>query len=783
MRRALLLLVATLPAALCIAQAASDQQTRQIDARADDSQLTEVWLSVSVNGQDADHVALALQTPDGRILVSSRDLRSWRLPMPASHPIEHMAEHYYLLDSFAGLTYRVAGPEQTLNIDAPASLFTPVTLEGRAAGFNDPTPSPLGAFLNYDAVSQHTDHGTSTSALLEGNVFGPFGTGVVRLLERPAQIGDAGSVRLESTWTRDDPLNATTFRLGDSVTGASGSWGGAVRFGGMQWASNFLTRPGLVTMPLPGVTGEAALPSTLDLYVNGALQAQHSVPPGPFDLRDIPIVTGEGDIRLVVHDALGREQIITQSYYASPQMLRKGLSDYSYEIGFTRDNFGIVSNDYGRALLVGTHRTGLTDRLTGEFHGELLRDQQTLGVGAAYLLPAAGVLGASFAGSHTDRGTGGLLALTIERNGRHFGFGMNAQWASPDFTSLGLASGQSAPLRTLQEFVQVGFGSLGSVGLSSTRREYRDRAPVQLLSVQQNTRLGQLGYLSLSVLRILTGKPDTVATLFFSCSVGERTSMTLSTTSQAGGLGTSLQVQKNLPAGNGIGYGITAGAGDTATRQASLALQSDIGTYSLEADAVSGSVATRISASGSVALLAGQVLAGRRINDSFAVAQVLDSPAVHLYSDNQPAGRTNESGYVLIPRLRPYQANVIGIDPADLPLDVAIDTTQMTAVPYAHSGVFVRFPLSRPHGALLSIVLETGEPLPAGAVIEHLGAPPELARFPTGMRGEAYVTGLDSLNRLRAKWDGRTCEFSVQYVQSEDPLPRLGPYICREGAQ
>jgi outer membrane usher protein len=259
--------------------------------------------------------------------------------------------------------------------------------------------------------------------------------------------------------------------------------------------------------------------------------------------------------------------------------------------------------------------------------------------------------------------------------------------------------------------------------------------------------------------------------------------MTLNTTSQAGGVGTSLQIQKNLPAGNGVGYGITAGAGDAATRQASLALQNDIGTYSLEADAVSGSVATRVSASGSVAVLAGQVLPGRRINDSFAVAQVLDSPAVHLYSDNQPAGRTNESGYVLIPRLRPYQANVIGIDPADLPLDVAIDSTQITTVPYAHSGVFLRFPLARPHGALLSIVLETGEPLPAGAVVEHLRAPHELARFPTGMRGETYVTGLDALNTLRAQWDGKTCEFSVPYVQSDDPLPRLGPFICREGLQ
>jgi outer membrane usher protein len=507
---------------------------------------------------------------------------------------------------------------------------------------------------------------------------------------------------------------------------------------------------------------------------------QQSVPPGPFDLRDIPIVTGEGDIRLVVRDALGRERIITQSYYASPQLLRKGLSDYSYEFGFARENFGIDSNDYGRALLVGTHRTGLTDRITGEIHGELLRAQQTLGLGAAYLLPAAGVLGASFAMSHNDRGAGELLALTLERSGRRFGFGMNTQWASPEFTSLGLPDGQSAPRLTLQQFVHVALGSLGSMGLSSTRREFRDRPAVQLLSAQHNVQLGLLGSLSLSVFRVLGGRGDTVATLTFTRSTGPRSSTTLSATSQGGSLGASIQAQRNLPAGNGFGYGVIAGAGDTDSRQASLSFQNDVGLYSLEADALRGAVATRVSASGSIALMDNHVLAGRRINDSFAIAQVPEGASIELYSDNQPAARTNGSGYALISRLRPYQANVIRVDPSALPLDVDIDSGEMTAIPYAHSGLLLRFPLTRPHGALLSIVLETGAPLPAGAVVERVGAPPETGQFPTGLRGEAYVTGLTPMNELRASWNDRTCNFIMQYVPTEDPLPHLGPYVCKE---
>ena len=49
-----------------------------------------------------------------------------------------------------------------------------------------------------------------------------------------------------------------------------------------------------------------------------------------------------------MRDLLGREQVISQPYYASSLLLREGLIDDSNEIGFVRNDFGIRSNDYGR---------------------------------------------------------------------------------------------------------------------------------------------------------------------------------------------------------------------------------------------------------------------------------------------------------------------------------------------------------------------------------------------------------------------------------------------------
>ncbi len=95
----------------------------------------------------------------------------------------------------------------------------------------------------------------------------------------------------------------------------------------------FPLQPGFVTFPLPGISGEAALPSTVDLYVDNALRMRRQVPSGPFSIQDLPVTTGQGDARLVIRDILGREQVITQPFYATSRLLKQGLHDYSYELG------------------------------------------------------------------------------------------------------------------------------------------------------------------------------------------------------------------------------------------------------------------------------------------------------------------------------------------------------------------------------------------------------------------------------------------------------------------
>ena len=135
---------------------------------------------------------------------------------------------------------------------------------------------------------------------------------------------------------------------------------------------------------------------------------------------------------------------------------------------------------------------------------------------------------------------------------------------------------------------------------------------------------------------------------------------------------------------------------------------------------------------------------------------------------------------MLLTRLRSYDTNPIRIDPLDLALDAEIDSLSLNIVPYYRSGVYAAFEVRHAKGALLKIVLENGKPLPAGSALRVDGIAQE---FSVGINGDAYLTGLGPINRVRAQAAGRPCEFDLAFAPTTDPLPNLGTFVCRAPVQ
>jgi len=175
-------------------------------------------------------------------------------------------------------------------------------------------------------------------------------------------------------------------------------------------------------------------------------------------------------------------------------------------------------------------------------------------------------------------------------------------------------------------------------------------------------------------------------------------------------------------------------------------------------------------------MMGDDVFLSRRIDQSFAVVSIPDYPGVHVLTDNQAAGITNANGDVLIPRLRAYDLNMITIDETDLPMDAEIDATRLPAVPYFRSGVRIEFPIKHAHGVTMTIHLEDGKPVSAGATIRIVG---NTDSFVVGYGGQAYVDGLDANARMRVTWQGQACEFDIKFTKTTDMLPDLGTFICK----
>lgn len=656
---------------------------------------------------------LVLRSAERGLLIRREALRALRLRVPEAEPLVHDGEAFDALDGLRGLSYRVDEPTQALLLDAQPGLFESTMLAGTQAGLAEPAPAPLGGFFNYDLNASRTSGDTVTSGYFELGAFGPLGSGISAFVSRE-RFGQRELVRLDSTWTYDMPARLASLRVGDAISG-SGQWGRAVRFAGLQWATNFGTQPGLVTFPQPGIAGEAVLSSTVDLYINDTLRLRRQVPEGPFSIQDLPVITGSGEARLVVRDILGRERIITQPYYASPRLLREGLQAHSYEIGFIRENYGLESADYGRFMTAATWRTGLSDRLTAELRGELLADQRTLGLAGAWLLPSVGLLSGAVAASDSDRGRGGLLSVGFERQGRGFGFGANVQAASESFAQLGQQPGELASRSRIQAYLSYAAAGAGSFGLGYTRQDHRDRDDVELLNLSYSLSLGRIGFVNLSLLRLMGDEGSTVFGISYTRPLEKATSLGANASLRSGANQASVQMQRSLPAGSGYGYRLRAAGGASESVEAGLSLQNDVSTWQLEAARRGDATGLRVGVAGGVVLIGGEVAASRTVSDSFALVRVPGFPGVQVYADNQPVARTDGDGMALVPRVRAYERNRLRIEQADLPLDAEVGALSAEAVPRHRSGVVVEFPVRRVRGATLTIRLDDGSPLPAGA--------------------------------------------------------------------
>jgi len=743
-----------------------------------------VLLTVGINGQEPAQIVYFLQDSHDNLYVNKDDLEAWSVILPTKSPLFFEGEAYYPLNNLAGVEYTININEQSIALNISPDKFKPNQITFDKMSFMEPTKPGFGLILDYTTLAQKDDFSHQLSGLFTPSVFSPYGSIVSEFLAVNNNYYDDEDnnqnriIRLNSSWRQDDTKKMNTRIIGDSFS-STGLWGNSVGFGGIQFTSNYSLQPGFITYPLPRVHGEALLPSTVDLYTNGALLGNTTVDQsGLFSIDSIPVVNGYGMLEVVTTDLLGREQVISVPFYTSTQLLQPGLEQYSYEFGFIRENFSISSNDYGPFLSTLTHRRGFTTNFTGGVHAELLRDQQAIGLEGAYLLGTFLELNAAAAVSNSDNGTGKLseLALT-HRNAVGFSYGMTLQATTPHFAQLGLFDDTEPPSLQTTAFIGVPGIKGYATSVAYTQQNNRGGDDFQFMSAAvSKTFFDDLSF-GLTGLVGLNSSMSNSVVLSVTKSLGNNTYASGGFLSQQDSDNSGyFQLNKPLDLAPSVGYNLYSQQGAQENYQATLLAQNNIGTYSVAAAKTRDNTGYQAQAAGSAVNIGKNWYLTRDIYDSFALVRLPGYSNVRVYVENQEITRTDENGDAFVPVLLSYQNNTIAIAENDLPIDVEVANNQLNVVPYYNSGLIIDFPLQSLHGAVVSIYSSDDKPIPPGTVIEYISR----EQFYVVVNdGEVYLTNLlPGKNYFNVFLDGDSCQFSIDYELSQSPLPDLGKVIC-----
>ncbi len=733
------------------------------------------WLlSVVLNGQLVSDGALFIRNRDDQWAVQVLDLRVWRVRLDDDRIITFNGEAFYPLEALKGLEQHYDAATLTIELNLPAEAFEPTDLQARR-------PTTLaavagrGGFLDYDLLFVTGDElRTRLDALLEMGLFDQIGVLISGFRAGDIANGEREFARLDTTFTRDFPDRRATLRVGDSLT-AGGALGRPVRFGGIQWSTDFSTDPSFVTFPLPTIGGLADQPSVAEVFLDNTRRVTERVPPGPFAIDNLPALTGAGELQLKVTDLLGREQLITQSYYVSPRLLRAGLSDYSYELGFERQKFNEKSFDYGKPLAAATQRYGITDGLTGESRLELSERQQTLGGGGSVLLGTYGLLSGGVVGSRHRDDLGFQAFADYEYRARRFDVGLRSRYSSSDFRQLGL---DRPPARRLD---QASFGlnifPYGRLGLFLVHADLRDASDRLSASANYSVPIGPGSFL-INAVRTLAPDAEFAITASYSISLTPVDSMSSTVGYQDHGLRTRSQYSRTRGASDiGPSYRIASETGkDARLVDATFRYDASMASGRVDASYQKGDKAMRASLDGALAYVDGHAGLTRQLGRAFGVVDLPGYPDVTVYVENREVGRTDENGHLFLPRLNPYQENHVRIRPEDLPLTAQINDEEKIAVPFDRSGVGVTFEVHDKRTALATLLDRDGEPLPAG--LEMTGGDGRVSAQ-VADRGFAYITSDGDAAVELQSVPGQPPFRCALPAWPDEPMAQLGEIRCQ----
>ncbi|MDQ9028902.1 fimbria/pilus outer membrane usher protein [Acinetobacter nosocomialis] len=760
-----------------------------------------LFLNISINSNPSEDLFSVKQSKDGKLYIRSGDLKTLRVKMD-----EHIPDSQWVcINELKGIQFKYLENEQSLNLQVPASMLTgySVELSGQQTTSSGLLKmKPLNAaILNYSLYHTITNDESIFSGSAEGifnSALGNFSSGVLYNGSNETSYSHEKWVRLESKWQYVDPEKVRIYTLGDFISNSS-DWGSSVRLAGFQWSSAYTQRGDIVTSALPQFSGSAALPSTLDLYVNQQKIYSGLVPSGPFDIKQLPFISGN-EVTLVTTDATGQQIITKKPYYFSSKILAKGINEFSVDVGVPRYNYGLYSNDYDDATFAsGAIRYGYSNSLTLSGGVEASTDGLTnLGTGFAKNLFGVGVINADIAASQYKDENGYSALVGLEgRISKNISFNTSYRKVFDNYFDLARVSQirylkdnqmSAEPQNYLSysaladEIIRAGinynFYAGYGVYVGYNQIKYSDNS-YKLLSANLSGSLNKNWGFYSSAYKDYENHKDYGIYFALRYTPSTRTNAITSVSSDSGRLTYRQEVfVLSEPKINSFGWGgYVERDQDAHTNNASI-----YGSYRARAAYLTGRYnrigdndQVALSATGSLVAAAGRIFAANEIGDGYAVVTNA-GPQSQIINGGINLGTTDKSGRFLIPSLMPYRENHIYLDPSYLPLNWNVKSTDQKTVVGYRQGTLVDFGAHQVISGLVRIVDKNNTPLLPGYSVRINGQQDALV----GYDGEVFVPNLLRQNKLEVDLlDHGSCQVNFTYNSNQYSTKKLGPYICQ----
>ena len=765
----------------------------------DENNIDKLLLDVQINGYPIGKIG-EFTLRNGKLLARAQELHDLGLRLPAA--LLSTPDALIVLSDLPGVTYTIDLKKQIVRITASDSALIPTLLLpegiGEAKG-QRVIESGAGLTLNYDIAGTYSSGQTSATGSFDMRAFTPKGILSSDWLAYGGAVTSASgtntAIRLDSAYTYAGVNSLRRYSLGDYITSGL-SWTRPVHMEGAQIRSDFSTRPDLITFPLPSVAGSAAVPSTVSVLTNGNQTVSSEVSAGPFEIPQLPVISGAGTITVSVTNAMGQQVSVSKPFYASSTLLKPGFQIYSAQAGLVRRNWGIYSNDYGKMAGTAIYRRGLSRKFTIEGSVEGTSGVTAGGAGGVMQIGHLGVVNfAAAASGGSAGGTGAQYSLGAQRIGRVFSLGASAILANRYYQDVAAMNGSGVPRKQISAFTGLASKRFGSVSAAYAGLD-QDASPVTIppalapapathshvVSANYSRQIHRMSFYATYFNNYVNPGSSSGLQAGVTIPLGRRNTVSASGSSNYSS-GSSqyigqVQAQQSAPQPGDWGYLASVTAGNSNHEFAQGQYKSHVGLFTAGVDEDAGVTTVRAESLAAISFVDKHLFPSNWVYDSFAIVDTSPVPHVHVLQENRDVGRTSSSGRLLVPDMRSFELNRIRIVPTDIPPDATLNNDKREIRPQDRSGVVVKFPIKFNHAALLQMVDEAGVPLPIGSVatLRATGAV-----FPVGYDGDAYVEELSPHNELSVERpNGQRCTVAFDYKPLPDDIPSIGPLRCQE---